>query len=73
MLDKLPSYVRHLLIALAGALLTWGTESVKSVHLSPAIASLVGSVLTVAALVITPLTKQYGIAEINKTPKTPAA
>ena len=62
-LDHIPAPVRHAVIALAGALIAWGAESLNHAHLNPALASLVGAGVTSATLILTPLTQQYGIQE----------
>ena len=63
MLDKLPASVRHSLIALAGALVAWGAESIHSLNLSPAVASIVGAGVTSLTLILSPLTQQYAVTD----------
>jgi hypothetical protein len=66
MLDKLPPQVRHAIIALLGALFTWAVSLSKTLHLSAPYSLLLGTVITSAGLILTPLTNQYGIATIDK-------
>ena len=61
MIDKLPPGTRHLLIGLLAAVLTALSESVPDLGLHPALAAVTGAALGYAVLVLTPLTKQYGI------------
>ena len=75
MLEKLSPQLRHAVIALLGSVVTLAIGYVHTLHLSAPVQALVGSAATAIALVITPLTNQYGVAERNPdgTPKTPAA
>lgn len=63
LLDKLPADVRHSVIALAAALLSWGAKTLPSLHLPTLVAVIAGPVLTMAMLYVTKLTKQYGIGK----------
>jgi hypothetical protein len=71
MLEKLSPQLRHALIALIGSAFTLGVGYIHSLHLSAPIQALVGSAIAALALVVTPLTNQYGITELNAdgTPK----
>lgn len=66
MLDKLPPQVRHALIALLGAVFTWAVSLTKTWHLSAPYSLAVGTIITSAGLILTPLTNQYGIAKLDK-------
>lgn len=61
MLDKLSPANRHLVIALAGAVLGELANQLPALNLPSSIAPLAGAALTSAILRITALTKQYGI------------
>lgn len=61
MIDKLPPGARHLLIGLLAAVLTALSESVPALGLHPALAAVTGAALGYAVLVLTPLTRQYGV------------
>lgn len=71
MLEKLSPQLRHALIALLGAVFAEGVKYVHGLHLNAATSVLVGSAVAALTLVITPLTNQYGITELNPdgTPK----
>ena len=71
MLDKLPPQVRHAVIALIGSLLTWVVSAKDTWHLSAPANLLVGTIITSAALILTPLTNQYGITATDSDKKTP--
>jgi len=75
MLEKLSPQLRHALIALLGAGFTVAVGYVHTLHLSAPVTALVGSAIAALTLVLTPLTNQYGIAELNAdgTVKTPVA
>jgi hypothetical protein len=65
MLEKLSPQLRHALIALLGSVLTISMTYVHSIHLSKPVEALIGSLLASLALVLTPLTNQYGITVIK--------
>lgn len=71
MLEKLSPQLRHALIALLGSVFTIAVTYVHSVHLSKPVEAIVGSIIASLTLVISPLTNQYGITELNAdgTPK----
>ena len=71
MLDKLSPQLRHAIVALLGSVFTIAITYVHSIHLSKPVEALVGSAIAALTLVITPLTSQYGITELNSdgTPK----
>jgi Na+/H+ antiporter NhaC len=75
MLEKLSPQLRHAVVALLGSALTLGVGYIHSLHFSAPVQALVGSVVAAIVLVVTPLTNQYGVAELNPdgTPKTPTA
>lgn len=60
-LDRIPAPIRHALIGLAAALLAYLTANYTTWGLDTALYPLIGAVLTIAALWLTPLTKQYGL------------
>jgi hypothetical protein len=72
MLEKLSPQLRHALIALLGSAFTIAVTYVHSIHLNKPLEALVGSAIAALTLIISPLTNQYGIAELNAdgTPKT---
>ena len=61
MLDKLSASNRHLVIALAGAILGELANQLPALNLPSSIAPVAGALLTSAILRISALTKQYGI------------
>jgi len=71
MLEKLSPQLRHTLIALLGAGFAEGIKYVHGLHLNPVWSAFVGSAVAALTLIITPLTNQYGITELNAdgTPK----
>ena len=71
MLEKLSPQLRHALIALLGSALTLAVGYIHTLHLSAPVQALVGSAIAAIALVVSPLTSQYGVAELNPdgTPK----
>ena len=71
MLEKLSPQLRHALIALLGSALTLAVGYIHTLHLSAPVQALVGSAIAAIALVVSPLTNQYGVAELNPdgTPK----
>jgi hypothetical protein len=72
MLEKLSPQLRHALIALLGSAFTVGVTYIHSFHFSAPVDALIGSAIAALTLVLSPLTKQYGITELNAdgTPKT---
>lgn len=71
MLEKLSPQLRHALIAFLGSAVTLGIGYIHSLHFSAPVQALVGSAIAALTLIITPLTNQYGITELNAdgTPK----
>ena len=71
MLEKVSPQLRHALIALLGSAFTIAVTYIHTLHLSKPVEALVGGLVASLVLVITPLTNQYGIAELNPdgTPK----
>jgi hypothetical protein len=65
MLEKLSPQLRHALIALLGAAFTIAVTYVHTLHFSKPVEALVGAAVASLALVLSPLTNQYGIAELN--------
>lgn len=65
MLEKLSPQLRHALIALLGSAFTVAVTYIHSIHLSAPVEALVGSAIAALTLILTPLTNQYGIAELN--------
>lgn len=61
MLDYLPAPVRHSLIALAGALLSWAAAELPNWNVSAPLTMIIGTAITIAATYLTPLTRQYGV------------
>lgn len=59
MLDKLSPPVRHAVILLLGATLTWASS--KLAVLPVDVRPFVSAFITIATLVVTPLTRQYGV------------
>lgn len=62
MLDRLPPLWRHFAFMVLPVIVAWaGTELVPTLEVThPAVAGLVGVIVTVLAAVLTPLTNQYG-------------
>jgi hypothetical protein len=71
MLEKVSPQLRHALVALLGSSVTLGVGYIHSLHLSAPVQAVVGAAVSAIVLVITPLTNQYGVAELNPdgTPK----
>jgi hypothetical protein len=62
MLDHLPAWARHLLIALISALLAWAASDLVPILTDRGgLAAVAGAVLTSILLVLTPLVRQYGV------------
>jgi len=69
MLDKLPAWARHLLIVIAPALLTYiGTDVIPGLKDKAGLDGLIAVLLTMALLLLTPLTQQYGVSKTGDTP-----
>jgi hypothetical protein len=60
-LDRLSPAVRHALIGLLAALLTYATANYTSWGLPAAAYPIIGALLTIIGLWITPFTQQYGV------------
>ena len=71
MLEKLSPQLRHALIALLGSGFTIAVGYIHSFHFSAPVQAVIGSAVAAITLVLTPLTNQYGITELNPdgTPK----
>jgi len=65
MLEKLSPQLRHALITLLGSLITVGITYIHSFHFSKPVEALIGSSITSLILIITPLTSQYGVVELD--------
>jgi hypothetical protein len=65
MLEKLSPQLRHAIIALLGAVFTVVVSYIHTLHLSAPVEALVGTAIASLALIFTPLTNQYGVAELN--------
>lgn len=62
MLDKLPPMLRHLVLMLAAALLSWaGTDLVPWLNGQPGWGALAGVFTAALIAYLTPLVKQYGL------------
>jgi hypothetical protein len=66
-LDKLSPAVRHALIGLIAALLTYATANYTNWGLPAAAYPIVGALLTIAGLWLTPATTQYGVGSSDNT------
>lgn len=66
MIDKLTPAHRHLAIGLLAAIATALAETVPDLGLHPALAAVAGAALGYAVLVLTPLTRQYGVGSSPK-------
>ena len=79
MLDDLKAQFRHAFIAilpvLAAAAIKWVTDNHDTIlgTVPPAYAGLAGVAITLLLLVLTPLTRQYGVGAPNDTPPAVAA
>jgi len=69
MLEKISPQLRHALIALLASSITLGIKYVHSLHFSAPVQALVGAGITALTLIVTPLTNQYGITELNSESK----
>lgn len=65
MLEKLSPQLRHALIALLGSAFTIAVTYVNTLHFSKPVEALVGAAVASLVLIISPLTSQYGVAELN--------
>ena len=65
MLEKLSPQLRHALIALLGSAFTIAVTYVHTLHLSKPVEALIGAAVASLTLIISPLTNQYGISELN--------
>ena len=64
MLDKLPAWARHLIIALLpGVLVFVGSTVIPGLTAQGGAAATVAGLLTVLVMMLTPLTHQYGVAK----------
>lgn len=61
MLDKLPPYLRHLVIIVVPLILAWGIEQADAWNLPFGLAGLIAAVLGALVLWFTTVTKQYGV------------
>jgi hypothetical protein len=68
MLDFLPPAVRHAVIALIAALLSWAVQLLPSWNLPPVLSTVVATALTIALTYFTPLVGQYGVGSHAGTP-----
>lgn len=59
MLDKLSPAVRHALILLLGATLTWASSKVPG--LPDDVRPFASALVAIGTLIVTPLTRQYGV------------
>lgn len=59
MLDKLSPQVRHALILLGGAVLTWASSKVMVIPVD--VRPFASAILGILTLAWTPLTRQYGV------------
>jgi hypothetical protein len=65
MLGRLPAQVRHLLLLLLAAGLTFVIEQLPSVELSPVVASAVTLLVTALLAWVTPLIQSYGLGQLG--------
>lgn len=63
MFDRVPAVYRHALILLLGAVLTYAADNVQIIpaQYRPLVAALVG----IGTLIVTPLTRQYGVGHVT--------
>jgi len=59
MLDRLPAVWRHAVIIILGATLTWASQQVPSIP--DAWRPFAAAAVAIATLIVTPLTRQYGV------------
>jgi hypothetical protein len=63
LLDKVPPAVRHALILLIGAGLSYASAHLPDLHLQQPYPNLLGGALAMLLLIVTPLTSQYGVGK----------
>jgi hypothetical protein len=63
LLDKVPASVRHALILLIGAGLSWVSANLPDWHLQQPYPNLIGAAVAMLLLIVTPLTSQYGVGK----------
>ena len=64
MIDKLPSWARHLFFAVTPAVLGWiASDIVPALQNQGPQSALIASLVTVLLAAVTPLTKQYGVGK----------
>ena len=68
MLEKLSPQLRHALVALLGSGFTVGITYIHSLHFSKPVEALIGAAIASLTLIISPLTSQYGITELEPEP-----
>ena len=59
MLDKFSPQVRHALILLLGATLTWASSKIPGLPVD--VRPFASAAIAIVTLVVTPLTRQYGV------------
>jgi hypothetical protein len=64
-LDKLSPAVRHALIGLIAAIITYATANYTSWTIPAATYPIIGALLTIIGLWLTPFTQQYGVGSPN--------
>lgn len=62
MLDKLPPWLRHLILLLFAWAIANGADILLGLHLSPVISGLAGIGFTMLVAFITPVMHQYGVS-----------
>jgi hypothetical protein len=65
MIGRLPVQVRHLLLLLLSAAVTFGLEQLPSLELTPMQASIGTLVLTALLAWVTPLVQGYGLGQVK--------
>lgn len=75
-LDRIPAPVRHALIGLAAAFISYAAANYTTWGIAPAVYPVLGALITVLGLWITPLTVQYGVgsstAVVDEPTETPS-
>jgi len=64
-LDRMPAALRHAIIGLAAAVLAYATANYTSWGLNEAAYPIIGALLTVLVLWITPASQQYGVGSAS--------